>query len=501
MTGAAVQRVAVVGRDASAWITALAIRRAFAASRVQVEVVELPTLVRPVDVYAAVPALGGLHTLLGLDETELLGACAGVPIAGQRFSDWGRSAPPFLHGYDTVGEPSGDLGFIHYWVKARSKGLQVAFEDFSLAASAAKQARVPAELGGDATLSASRGYHLHAASYVALVRKHALRSGVSRRSAVGVQVERKGDMVAAVVIDGGARIEADLFIDASGSEAVLIGGAPGAETESWSQWLPGNRILAASAPRLASLPSFSQISAFRAGWIGLYPLQDRTPVTAVWNADDVSEDSLLDDLPLLSGMAITGDAFVTAFEPGMRRRPWIGNVVAIGDAAVSLEPLDGVQLHLTHIGVSQLITLFPVEAGSFPEATVYNRGMGSHAENVRDFQIAHYRLNRRFDEPVWDRARSAAGPAGLNAKLSVFAGRGEILLYDDESFEEQNWTAVFVGHGLVPGDYDHRIDRVPEQEHMARIQQRLRAVAGQVHAMPSVEAYLQQGPAQAKAAR
>src|SRR5205085_5671252 len=161
----------------------------------------------------------------------------------------------------------------------------------------------------------------------------------------------------------------------------------------------------------------SQISAFRAGWVGLYPLQDRTAVIATWDSKSFGAAQMVESLPVLSGLAIAGDAVVTPFEAGARLRPWSGNCVAIGDSAISLEPLDAVQLHSVHVGVTQLVALFPVDADRLIEADTYNEVVLQHARNVRDFQAAHYRLNRRFDEPFWDAARDAVGPETLDERI------------------------------------------------------------------------------------
>jgi tryptophan halogenase len=115
----AIETVAVVGRDATAWIAASALHRAVGKAGVKVRVVELPSLLSPVDAYAALPAIRGLHQLLGLDEAMVLAAADGVPRVAQRFSNWSGAAPPFVHGYDDAPPPGGDLDFVHYWAKGR----------------------------------------------------------------------------------------------------------------------------------------------------------------------------------------------------------------------------------------------------------------------------------------------------------------------------------------------------------------------------------------------
>ena len=379
--------------------------------------VELPSLLQPVDAFASVPSLRGLHRLLGLKENMVVRAAKAVPMVAQRFSNWAGAAPPFMIGFDDDAAPGGDLNFTQYWLKGHREGLKVGFDDFLLGVSAARQGRVPVTARGkEQPASASFGYHLDARGYTDLIQRYALANGVEGRRAVSAAPELKGDRIQSLVLDDGERVEADLFIDASGSEGLLIGAMPGAEFESWSGLLPANSLLATSAPRLPELPAFSQISAFRAGWVGLYPLQDRTAVVAAYDNKVMADEQVVESLPVLVRLPISSDAIVARLETGMQCRPWIGNCVAVGEAAVVLEPLDAVQLHMLHTGVSHLITLFPTASDAMPEAAVYNRTIGTAAGNLRDFQLAHYALNRRFDEPFWDRAREAPFPDSFKRK-------------------------------------------------------------------------------------
>ncbi|RZJ20576.1 MAG: tryptophan 7-halogenase, partial [Brevundimonas sp.] len=163
------------------------------------------------------------------------------------------------------------------------------------------------------------------------------------------------------------------------------------------------------------------------------------------------------------------------------------NCIAIGASAVSLPPLDAVQLHMIHIGLSTLISLFPAAAETMPEAAAYNRAMVSHVVNVRDFQLTHTVLNGRVGEPFWDRARAMELPASLRTRLRIFAARGRVLLNEDESFQPHNWTQILLGHGLMPSDHDPAVDAVPAGDQMARVQGLLTRIAGEVKAMPALD--------------
>ena len=486
-----VEKVVIVGRDAPAWMAAAAIHHMLGRTGVSVRVIELPSLLQAPDVYAAVPPLKGLHDQLRIDEQLILDACNGVPMVGQRFSNWSGPGAPFIHGYDDQLPPGSDLDFTQYWIKGRQQGLRSAFENFSLGPMAAKAGRVPAAAADpEQPLTASYGYHLDARRYSVLMREVAVRRGVEAKTATIAGVDLEGESIRSLSLGDGERVEADLFVDASGTEAALIGRLQGTGFESWRDWLPCDRMIAASGKRLHPTPAFSQISAFRDGWIGIFPLQDRTAVIAAYDSRLRSDREMVESLPIIAQLPIAGDAVVSGLRQGIRERCWVGNCVAVGEAAFSLEPLDGVQLHIAHSCISHLLAFFPVESGAFPEAAVYDNRVRSIAENMRDFQAAHYKLNRRFDDVFWDRCRDALCPASLQSRIDLFAARGDVALYQSEAFDAQNWASLFIGHGIAPETYDPRVDLIPEDQLIARVHQRLQKIVGLVGAMPSVDDFL-----------
>ncbi|MDB5475759.1 MAG: hypothetical protein JWP49_1270 [Phenylobacterium sp.] len=486
-----IAKVVVVGRDAAAWLTALGLQRAFGRTGVQVQVVELPSLLSPVDAYMSLPSLAGLHRILGVDEAQLIAACSGLYALGQRFANWSAGRPPFLHAYDTQPVGLNNVDLIHYWVRGRAEGLKLDFEEFSLGAAMAKQGRMPpAGEPAQGFAQPAHGYHLDALAYVRLLREQALRMGVVGVASGLGEIEVEGERIVSLTLSDGSLVQADLFVDASGAHGALIERLPGAGFEPWSQWLACDRVLVASGPRLDPAPAYSQIAAFRGGWIGLYPLQDRTAIVCCYDSAGTSDEDLLASLPVLTGLTLQGEAVAAPFRAGRRPGAWVGNCVAIGDAAVALEPLDAAPLHLVQTGLSLLISLFPVDADEMAEAKAYNARLAAHARNLRDFQIAHYKLNQRRDDAFWDRARDTPAPDELAYKLRLFAGRGRIALYDDETFQPSSWTSIFVGHGLIPQDHDPLVGLVTPQEQIQQLQNMLRFIAAEVTAAPTLQSQL-----------
>jgi tryptophan halogenase len=431
-----------------------------------------------------------VHQLLGLDEDDVLSATSGLYSLAQRFVGWSGSAPPFMHPYDGFGTAFDNVDFVHYWLRAGRRGLPLPLEAFSLAASAAKQGRIVVHNDESEAISkAAHGYQLDARSYARFLAGHALRSGVEARGGPVTAVDAVDGRISSVTLADGMQLRADLFVDAS-AEGVLIADALGAGFEPWDAWLPADRILSVSAKRLNTLATFSQISAMDVGWVGAFPLQDRTAVTAVYSSAYASDQQVLEAIGR-TGMGASGDATVQAFRAGIRPTPWIGNCVAVGEAAARLEPADAAPMQLLQVALAHLVALFPVDADKLAEAQIYNRAIRAHAENIRDFQIAHYKLNGRTGEPLWDRARAAAAPAGLAYKLKLFGARGRVPMYDDESFSDSSWTAIFVGHGVTPRAYDPLADRVADEELPPKLQDLLDFIAQRMTEMPSAEAQLE----------
>ncbi len=290
-------RVVIAGRDAPLWLAANVIFAALSRQGITVDVVELPTLLRQQDVYATLPAIEALHNLLGIDESTLLKAAQGAFTLGQSFRDattGGQGA--FFHPYGSFGEPIDDQPFFQYWLKARQFGLAVAFEDFSLTAAAAKHGRmmVP-DKDSERFARTDYGYHLPALAYAGYLKGLALRRGVRAQATfqLHADLDRETGAIESLRLDGGRKVEGDLFIDATGPQALLIAASLGVGYESWRPQFPCDRILTLGGERFKSLPPFAQILADESGWLGFYPTQGSTGLVKAYNSALFSDDAAL----------------------------------------------------------------------------------------------------------------------------------------------------------------------------------------------------------------
>ena len=482
-------RVVIAGRDAALWLSAAMLARALEPVGVTVTAIELPGMRRPADVYSTLPPLEALHNRIGIDEAALLRAVGGCYSLGHNFSDVSGMVPAFLHAYGAIGAPIAGGDFFPYWLKARRYGLPVPLEDFSLAAAAARHGRLlipneETELYG----RSDYGYHLPAAAYAQSLKSLAEGLGVAIHAAQGVRVvldAERGDIIA--IETGGGRIEGDLFLDATGPDALLIT-AINPVRESWRAHFPADRMLAARGPGIAPIPVYAEVRAWEGGWTALHPVIGATHVVQAYAGSMCGDDAALDRARTVSGQTLD-DVAIRQLDPG-RRTAWRNNCIAIGEAACAFDPVHGVELQAIQLGLVQLLANFPAgDGGHDARRAEYNRVMRAAFERVRDFQSAHYAL-ARYAGRFWAEGRAAPRPEAVAHAIDLFCARGEVAPFEEEGFLADSWRTLFTGHGIVPESHSPAIDRTSPDAVKAQLRRMLGFVREQVLNAPTHDQYL-----------
>jgi tryptophan halogenase len=316
--------------------------------------------------------------------------------------------------------------------------------------------------GGELTASFTYGFHLDERAYVGFLRAHAEKSAAGRplsRTAGRVADLRlhEDGSIAALLLEDGTELAADLFIDCTGHAAALIARLDMEARVDWSSWLPCDRMICGFAAALADPPAVTRITAGDAGWTFQAPLANATFVGHVYASAYLDEDAAAASVARIAGPLREGPR-ATPMTPGRRNRFWVRNCVALGAAAMQLEPLAGAELHFAQLGLATLIELFPIDARSSIESAEYNRLVGEHADALRDFTIAHYAVSRR-PGAFWDAVRAVPPPASLTAKLDLYGAGGRIDIRDHETFEENDWAWLLLGSGYKVDALEWQIAR------------------------------------------
>ncbi|WP_288410408.1 tryptophan halogenase family protein [uncultured Sphingomonas sp.] len=488
-----VRRVVILGGGTAGWMTAAALSRSLG-DAVAITLLESDAIGTVGVGEATIPTIHWFNELVGIDEAAFVRATQATFKLGIEFVDWTAPGHRYFHPFGQFGAPLPGVAFHHRWLKAQAEGLNVPLSALSLAAQLAAQGRFAKPTGDARSILSTLGYayHFDAGLYAAYLRRLSESAGVTRIEGNLNHVERDGEtgFVTALTTERGERIEGDLFIDCSGFRALLIAGAMGEGYEDWSHWLPCDRAVAVPCARVAPTTPFTRSTARTAGWQWRIPLQHRTGNGYVYDGRYLSDDEAAATLlGSLDGEALAEPRFLR-FTAGTRRRPWRGNVVAIGLSSGFLEPLESTSIHLIQSGITKLLTLFPNRDFDPALADRFNEVFARDMDGIKDFLILHYHATSGRDDPLWRHCRTMPLPDSLRAREEQYRRSGRIILDPDELFREASWLAVLNGQGIVAQGYNPLADAIDSTTNRAQVRQIAEVVARAAPTLPLHDAAL-----------
>jgi len=410
---------------------------------------------------ATLPFPGSCHAALEFDEDRILRETGGAFTLGIALSGWSGPDLTYFHPFGETGAGLGPVAFHHLVMRLRSEGVPLRLANYSMAALAAQAGRFcrPGANPRSVLSTCRYGLHLDCGKTAVLLRTEVQGMGVLRLTSPMKRLELADDgMIAAIWTDSGERIAGDLFLDCSGTDAQLIGELENAGWQDWATWLPCDSFVTANVATEEAPPPYSVAAATRAGWIRHLPMQNTTRLTGIHSSSHYSAAEALDALKNAASNATLEEIETGSMRFGRRTKAWQRNCIALGPAAVVIDPIATSNLQLLRSGIDRLLKLLPAERSARVEAAEYNRLTAMEQDHARDFAILHYKLNRRQGEPLWDACRNMQVPETLEYKYRSYESRGRIAMYDEEPLEEVSWLNLFDEHGVRPRHYSPMAD-------------------------------------------
>ncbi|WP_372870883.1 tryptophan halogenase family protein [Shewanella sp.] len=481
-----IKSMLIVGGGSAGWMSAALLARVFK-GRLAITLVESSEVGTIGVGEASIPPLTLFNQALGIDEAEFLRRTQGSIKLGIEFQGWGDKHSCYMHAFGAMGKDLGLIPFYQLWLKDRAeKGASAQshtdFWRYSFNSQAAKANRFApmAQINGTPLQGLTHAYHFDAGLYGEYLKDFSTALGVKRIeghiAAVNLEQGHDEPRIASVTLKTGETLSADFYIDCSGMRALLIEEALGAGFDDYSALLPCNRAIAIPSERTEPLRPYTQSIAFEAGWRWRIPLNHRTGNGVVYSSEFMSDDEA--ETKLLEGLdgKALGEPRRIRFTTGRRKRQWAGNCVAIGLSSGFLEPLESTSIHLVQSALMRLVRFFPATTDFEASRESFNRDSKQELEEIRDFILLHYVLNRR-DEPFWRARTAVALPESLASRMALFTENGSLERHSDALFSELAWQQVLLGQGLSPKTYAPIADTVASAQiaeylnNIARIQQ------------------------------
>lgn len=386
------------------------------------------------------------HERIGMPEGELLRSGAATPRLALRFEHWSADGGPWLYFEGECGLAMDGLPFHQIWARARRAGRARPWHLYAAAGALAEARRfaLPEQDSRSPLSTYDYALRLDPERYRAILAALADHLRVTRTAGNLAGIGRREDGgIAALNLADGRRIPADLFLDCAGPAAPLLSILDDG-FEDWGESLPCDRVLLGGAPEAPPDPT-DLFAALGAGW----------RFAAGRFAGFAYASKAAGDGKARQAFASAGgvhEAEKVTLRPGRRRQPWRHNVLALGDAAVAVDPLHWASLHLAHLGILRALELLPGRDCHPLELAEYNRRIAQETGRWRDFLALHYLRGPRRGE-FWQEASRRRSPPDLARTLRLFESRGRLPFYEDDLARE-SWLTALLGLGLLPARTD-----------------------------------------------
>jgi tryptophan halogenase len=276
-------------------------------------------------------------------------------------------------------------------------------------------------------------------AYRDLLVQMAQRLGIQHERAVitGVMPDGAGG-IAALAMEGGAQLSADLYVDCSGSGAVLLSQLPEGQWIDWRGMFP-TRGLAVAAPGVPMLALEDRATWTSLGWRWELAGRDghQTFLAVPSGASD----------PAIADALGSEPATIVPFAPGRLDAAWLGNVIGLGNSVAELEPLGGIAQDLAHRQLALLLELLPGRHVDPSERAEFNRRSSLMADRAADWVAAHYAPPAPTAQfPALDLSPE------LFRTLDQFTRRGRIPFAEEAPMLVQEFGALLQAVGVLRGE-------------------------------------------------
>lgn len=388
---------------------------------------------------------------------------------GTHYRDWGAQALDWVQAFHQPLPVLDGVPFHHYLTQ-QGQGVLEPYLVSAQAARAGVFAHPPEERNHPLS-RAEYGYHFEAADYGQRFERAALNAGVRRMEARIAAVDVVDGNIRTVHLSDGQSLTADVWIDASGPQAVLL-----------SRLAPetlGQRRLTAQQVRSDTPPvtgGVTVVSGGPEGWQAKTPLRDSIVTLNVIDAESADE-------TVVSARTAT----VTL---GHRQAAWSGNCVGIGQAACVAEPLTPAPMLLLQRDIERLLTLLPVSDDMGVERREFNRQATADYAHAGLFMRALFTAAPPDRSAYWQAATAEPEEARLRLKIEQFESRGLPVAFDLEPFSREDWLILHYGMGRRPARHDRTADRADRARVEAYLAAQRRDIDSVVRAMPPHRQYL-----------
>ena len=309
--------------------------------------------------------------------------------------------------------------------------------------------------GGGPDFSIPFGFHIENVKLVQTLESIAQELGVAFIEGKMSRAERGPSGISALLLEDGQRLEADFFLDCSGFRSELLGRVLGEEFVDYRRsWFCDRAVVGGWERTTETILPYTIAETMDAGWAWQIEHEHHINRGYVYSSQAISDEAATEEF-LRKNPKAPKTPRVVKFRTGRYRRMWVENVVAIGNSAGFVEPLEATALMTVARQCKNLIMLWE-DAALHPTETMrslYNQLSGETFDDTRDFLALHYKLNTRLDNEFWRHCREDTEMGNLGQLLDFYHENGPSLMniyclpsQDRNIFGLEGYLAILVGN-------------------------------------------------------
>jgi tryptophan halogenase len=321
---------------------------------------------------------------------------------------------------------------------------------------------------GDPLIRRDFGYHIDNERFVTFLEEKAAERGIITLDEVVTEVRPGEHGIGGVRLASGADLTADLYVDCSGFRSLLLGQALAEPYTSFKSTLFCDRAVVGSWMRTDEIiRPYTTAETMTTGWCWQIDHPDKIMRGYVYSSAFISDDEA--EREFRTENPKVPSTRVIKFVSGRYHRNWVKNVVAIGNSAGFVEPLESTSLAVI-CDESRLLAESLYECDRQPTPSLmksYNRINARAWDTIRGFLAIHYKFNTRLHTPFWRACQAQVELGPIQELVDYYQENGPstfgrtTLLTINDIFDMEGYLALLVGQ-RVP----HRSEHHPTPDEM-----------------------------------
>ncbi|MBC3765600.1 tryptophan halogenase family protein [Neptunicella marina] len=453
------RRIIIVGGGTAGWMSALLLHDKLG-QQFDVSLIESPDIGIIGVGEGSTPSLKRFFQKLSISEQEWMPQCNATYKVSIQFNHWAPASGIQSYSHPFISQPdSYSERPFHTNCLTRRLGLDVTTTPdlFLLNGWLAKQGKAPIT-PANFPFRMEYGYHFDSGKLGQFLAQKAVTLGIKHIQAKVLDVTRtaNGD-IATLKTDNAGELSADWFVDCSGFGSLLMQQHLQIGFKSFASNLFNDSAVVVATPPMSPLPVQTESTALSNGWAWQIPLTNRTGNGYVYSSryqdSQHAEQELLQHVGLNSGNV---EVRHLKMKVGQIEQHWAHNCIAIGLAQGFIEPLEATALHLVQTTIEHFIELLIKGDYSAQFRDDYNRTIDDSFERVRDYIVAHYKLNQRDDTQYWrDNRNNMQFSDTLGQILDCWFRQQDLTqklqnMQLNSHFGSTSWHCLLAGLGTFP---------------------------------------------------